>query len=379
MAEEEVVMSIEETNRLRASLGLKPLTVGQTAAKPKPKPDPAPAAPADTEALRAKLTETGRLAGSSVSAAQGLMCFNASIVWLLDGQGETVVLTLADTEILDEKGALADGPDRLEDALAVQEKARRKARAAATKTAKPLWEEDGKDGEGDGPSSSQQQQESKQPRAPELEDTGVVGEKAIGKGLAACLSLIKEKGILKDKVQWAGRTNDKKPVALIGLGDVYTGGSHEDAMQQRIETALTQRDEFGRVMTPKERFRVMCHQFHGKPPSKNKQEERQRKYLEELAIARATASDNPSSELDRLRELQKQTGSAFIPLTGRAKPGAAVRDPLADVGAGDASKVPATPLLGGGMTPLSGNKKVEMMLGISKVGAGSMPPPAPRR
>jgi len=79
-------------------------------------------------------------------------------------------------------------------------------------------------------------------------------------GLAACLNLIKEKGILKDKVQWAGRTNDKKPVALIGLGDVYTGGSHEDAMQQRIETALTQRDEFGRVMTPKERFRVMCHQ-----------------------------------------------------------------------------------------------------------------------
>jgi hypothetical protein len=31
-------------------------------------------------------------------------------------------------------------------------------------------------------------------------------------------------------------------------------------MAQRIETALTQRDEFGRVMTPKERFRVMCHQ-----------------------------------------------------------------------------------------------------------------------
>lgn len=59
-------------------------------------------------------------------------------------EGETVVLTLADTGILDDKGDLADGPDLLEDALAVQEKARRKARAAATKTAKPLWEEDGK-------------------------------------------------------------------------------------------------------------------------------------------------------------------------------------------------------------------------------------------
>jgi U4/U6.U5 tri-snRNP-associated protein 1 len=74
------------------------------------------------------------------------------------------------------------------------------------------------------------------------------------------LGLLKEKGTLKDKMQWAGRTNDKKPVALIGLQDVYTGGSHEDAMSQRIEVALTQRDEFGRVMTPKERFRVMCHQ-----------------------------------------------------------------------------------------------------------------------
>lgn len=59
-------------------------------------------------------------------------------------EGETVILTLEDTAILDEKGKLVDGPDKLVDALAQQEKARRKARAAATKTAKPLWEEDGK-------------------------------------------------------------------------------------------------------------------------------------------------------------------------------------------------------------------------------------------
>lgn len=35
--------------------------------------------------------------------------------------------------------------------------------------------------------------------------------------------------------------------------------------------------------------------FHGKPPSKNKQEQRQRKYLEEVAVARATSSENPSA------------------------------------------------------------------------------------
>jgi hypothetical protein len=59
-------------------------------------------------------------------------------------EGEIVVLTLADAGILDEKGQLADGPDQLVDVLSMQEKARRKAQRAATKTAKPLWEEDGK-------------------------------------------------------------------------------------------------------------------------------------------------------------------------------------------------------------------------------------------
>jgi U4/U6.U5 tri-snRNP-associated protein 1 len=61
---------------------------------------------------------------------------------------------------------------------------------------------------------------------------------------------------------------------------------------------------------------VKPRRFHGKPPSKNKQEERQRKYLEEVAIAKATTSQNPSAELDRLKELQRSTGSAYIPLTG---------------------------------------------------------------
>lgn len=43
------------------------------------------------------------------------------------------------------------------------------------------------------------------------------------------------------------------------LKDVYTGGRHEGAIAAAIERALTQRDEFGNVMTPKERFRSLCH------------------------------------------------------------------------------------------------------------------------
>lgn len=41
-------------------------------------------------------------------------------------------------------------------------------------------------------------------------------------------------------------------------------------------------------------FLFVC-RFHGMAPSKNKQEQRQRKYLEEQAVARATSSENPSA------------------------------------------------------------------------------------
>lgn len=38
-------------------------------------------------------------------------------------------------------------------------------------------------------------------------------------GLGGVLSLLKERGELEEKVHWAGRANDKKKVALIGLGE----------------------------------------------------------------------------------------------------------------------------------------------------------------
>lgn len=173
-------------------------------------------------------------------------------------------------------------------------------------------------------------------------------------------------------------------MALIGLEDVYTGGSQEDRLARSIEAALTQRDEFGRVMTPKERFRTLCHQFHGIAPSKNKEAHRQRKYLEDVAVKRATSSADPSADLDRMRSLQAQLGTPYLPLDGKAAlPGRA----------GDDDDAPAVPLaraprggkpqLGGGLTPLVGDAKVARMLGLEKPpappgGKGGMPPPKPK-
>lgn len=79
-------------------------------------------------------------------------------------------------------------------------------------------------------------------------------------GLGAALSLLQDTGELRRQSDWGGRTNDSRPVALIGLDDVYTGGAQEEPLARSIEAALTQKDEFGRVMTPKERFRSLCHQ-----------------------------------------------------------------------------------------------------------------------
>ena len=73
------------------------------------------------------------------------------------------------------------------------------------------------------------------------------------------MALLRERGELAQEVQWAGRTNDMKKNKLQGLEEVYRGGSHEDVRAANIERALTERDEFGRVLTPKERFRLLCH------------------------------------------------------------------------------------------------------------------------
>ena len=104
-----------------------------------------------------------------------------------------------------------------------------------------------------------------------------------------------------------------------------------------------------------------------------------------MCIAAHQLCPSPA-ELDKLKELQRQTGSAYIPLTGKFKPSsntAAFSDEPSGLSSARTAMA-ATPMLGGGLTPLSGNKKVEMMLGISKAGGssngtGSMPPPPPRQ
>lgn len=125
--------------------------------------------------------------------------------------------------------------------------------------------------------------------------------------------------------------------------------------------------------------------FHGIQPSKNKQDKRLRKRAEEVALQKAATSE-AVAERNRLAEVQKQEGSAYVVLSGKAQqgPGAGARPGGMPSSKGNAAPTPVagarTPMLGGGLTPLAGNSKVEAMLGVKKPGGGgSMLPPAPRQ
>ncbi|KAG2440237.1 hypothetical protein HXX76_004349 [Chlamydomonas incerta] len=250
---------------------------------------------------------------------------------------------------------------------------------------------------------------SRERSAPPEGEAGITGERAVGRGLAGALGLLQDKGALKVGVEWSGRNTDRSKNALQGLDDVYSGGRQTDRVARSVEAALTIKDKFGRVLTPKERFRQLCHSFHGIKPSKNQVDKTAARDAKELAMKKAATSEDPSAELDRLRAVQRATGSAYVVLSGknaglpalaaggggggdsddedmgrrggggggggggRMKP-PAPRPPGGGRGrGGPPAGGPAFPMSGargtiGNLTPLLGDRKVEAMLGITKPG-----------
>lgn len=69
-----------------------------------------------------------------------------------------------------------------------------------------------------------------------------ITEVSVGKGLAGALSLLKERGTLKETVDWGGRNMDKKRSKLVGIVDE----SNNQVGQRDI--LLDRVDEFGRTV-----------------------------------------------------------------------------------------------------------------------------------
>ncbi|KAF9625788.1 hypothetical protein IFM89_027120 [Coptis chinensis] len=182
-------------------------------------------------------------------------------------------------------------------------------------------------------------------------------EVAVGKGLSGALKLLQERGTLKETVEWGGRNMDKKKSKLVGI--------HESDGPKEIN--IERLDEFGRVMTPKEAFRLISHKFHGKGPGKTKLEKRMKQYEEEKKLKQMKNSDTPSLSVERMREAQARMQTPYILLSGKDTQGQN-SDPRS--GYATVEDLP------GGLTPMLGDRKVEHFLGIKrKAEPGSMGPP----
>ncbi|XP_011011623.1 PREDICTED: SART-1 family protein DOT2 isoform X2 [Populus euphratica] len=182
-----------------------------------------------------------------------------------------------------------------------------------------------------------------------------IHEVAVGKGLSGALKLLKERGTLKESIDWGGRNMDKKKSKLVGIVDDDVGTNNDNKFKDiRIERT----DEFGRIMTPKEAFRMISHKFHGKGPGKMKQEKRMKQYQEELKLKQMKNSDTPSLSVERMRGAQAQLKTPYLVLSGHVKPGQ-----TSDPRSGFATVEKDFP---GGLTPMLGDKKVEHFLGIKR-------------
>ncbi|XP_065870160.1 SART-1 family protein DOT2 [Euphorbia lathyris] len=182
----------------------------------------------------------------------------------------------------------------------------------------------------------------------------IIHEVPVGKGLSGALKLLKERGSLKESVDWGGRNMDKKKSKLVGIMSNDDVSNNERFKNIRIERT----DEFGRIMTPKESFRKLSHMFHGKGPGKGKQEKRMNQYLEEMKLKQMKNSDTPSLSVERMREAQAQLKTPYLVLSGHVKPGDA-----GDLRSGFGTVEKNLP---GGLTPMLGDKKVEHFLGIKR-------------
>uniref|UniRef100_A0A5B6YXX9 Putative SART-1 family protein DOT2 n=1 Tax=Davidia involucrata TaxID=16924 RepID=A0A5B6YXX9_DAVIN len=186
----------------------------------------------------------------------------------------------------------------------------------------------------------------------------MIHEAAVGKGLSGALKLLKERGTLKESIEWGGRNMDKKKSKLVGISN------NDGAKEINIERT----DEYGRILTPKEAFRLLSHKFHGKGPGKMKQEKRMNQYLEELKVKKMKNADTPSLSVERMRETQARLKTPYLVLSGHVKPGQ-----TSDPASGFATVEKDLP---GGLTPMLGDRKVEHFLGIKrKAEPGDMAPP----
>lgn len=140
-------------------------------------------------------------------------------------------------------------------------------------------------------------------KASDEENGDFMGEEPMAAGgAAAALALAKLRGLLKEEISQAGRSQD----------ETY----HYEDPSPNI--SLNYQDEFGRPMKPKEAFRQLSHVFHGRPPGPVKLEKKLKQFREEQRRGRILYGSRKST-LDNFVKKQKKAGEAYVVLDGTKK------------------------------------------------------------
>eukprot|EP01102_Stenamoeba_stenopodia_P019392 TRINITY_DN7308_c0_g1_i1.p1 TRINITY_DN7308_c0_g1~~TRINITY_DN7308_c0_g1_i1.p1 ORF type:complete len:811 (+),score=331.14 TRINITY_DN7308_c0_g1_i1:204-2636(+) len=137
----------------------------------------------------------------------------------------------------------------------------------------------------------------------ETEITPVLGEEPlVAGGLAATLAMLKRKGEFDPLAteSFAGRKTDKPVEWKLDNQGVK----------------LEYRDNKGRLLTPKEAFRQLSHKFHGKAPSKNTIEKRERQRAEEERKKKMALGDTPLHTVKAMQEQQTKSKLPYVVLSG---------------------------------------------------------------
>lgn len=131
---------------------------------------------------------------------------------------------------------------------------------------------------------------------------GILSESLLDGGIASALSYLKSRGELSLDAGRKGRKNqDNVPL-------------HVSTNPKDVK--LEYRDDYGRVMTPKEAFRYISWVFHGKGPGKRKREKLLKKMELEKKLKSLATNHSKLPTIRALQKQQKSTKQPYLVLTG---------------------------------------------------------------
>nr|CCA20134.1 U4/U6.U5 trisnRNPassociated protein putative [Albugo laibachii Nc14] len=128
----------------------------------------------------------------------------------------------------------------------------------------------------------------------------------VGNGVAATLELLRKTGNLKDTrvERQAGRANDARD------------RDFDDQLRIKNGVKLDYRDEFGRLLTKKEAFRLLSYKFHGHEPGKKRKEKRIKQLKEEITSQKLLSGEGSTKMMKILEKKQKHAKQAHVILSG---------------------------------------------------------------